>query len=180
MVSFRPVTAQDLPMLAEWLARPHWQKWWGDPSTELDHIQDMLAGRDTTKPFIFQIGGEDKGYIQVWFIADQLKTEWAKEYPWLDLLPSNAVGVDLSIARQDDMSKGLGSEALRSFVRKLRQEGYTRILIDPDPNNHQAVRAYQKAGFKVMEDLLGRTDDSLLMEHHMNSDEMQVTGGLDS
>jgi aminoglycoside 6'-N-acetyltransferase len=165
MITFRPVVEQDLPLLADWLARPHWREWWGDPETELGYIREMVEGRDTTQPFFFQIDGTDRGYIQVWYIKDQLGTEWVKEYPWLMLLPEDAVGVDLSLANREELSKGIGTEVLRAFVRKLRRDGYDRIIIDPDPANLRAVRAYRKAGFREIVDLLGRTDDSLLMEH---------------
>lgn len=165
MILFRPVTLEDLPMLSDWMARPHWQEWWGDPETEVGHVRDMVEGRDTTRPFIFRFGGVDKGYIQVWSIGDQRGTDWSGEYPWLALLPADAVGVDLSIASQDDLSKGLGTKVLQAFVRKLRQNGHERIIIDPDPANLRAVKAYRKAGFREIADLVGRTGDSLLMEH---------------
>lgn len=164
MITFRSVSIDDLPMLHEWLQRPHWREWWGDPQEELAHIRDMVEGRDSTKPFIFRLDGKDKGYIQVWYIKDQQGTEFARDYPWLEELPADAVGVDLSIAAPEDLSKGLGTMVLQAFVRKLRQDGYQRIVIDPDPANLRAVRAYRKAGFQEIEALLGRTGDSLLME----------------
>ena len=46
--------------------QPHWQEWWGDVETEIRYIDDMIQGRDTTRPFIFQFDGKDLGYIQVW------------------------------------------------------------------------------------------------------------------
>ena len=170
MVSFRPVTETDLPMLANWLARPHWQQWWGDPATELGYIEDMVEGRDTTQPSIFQVDGEDKGYIQVWFVGDQQETKWVEDYPWLNLLSGDTVGVDLSIADAQELSQGLGTKVLKAFVQNLRSEGYSEIIIDPDPSNHRAVHAYQNAGFIAMDELAGKTGDSLLMKHHMNVD----------
>ncbi|EAV43582.1 aminoglycoside 6'-N-acetyltransferase [Stappia aggregata IAM 12614] len=164
MISFRPVTAEDLPMLATWMARPHWRHWWGDPEEELNNIRDMVEGRDTTRPFIFQEGGVDKGYIQVWFVGDQQGSTFAVDYPWLDLLPAEAVGVDLSIAAEEDVSRGLGTRTLQAFVHELREQGHERIIIDPDPANLRAVKAYRKAGFREIEALLGRTGDYLLME----------------
>jgi len=164
VVCFRPVTSDDLPLLAVWMARPHWRKWWGEPETELGYIRDMIEGRDTTRPFIFQVEGIDKGYIQVWYVKDQLGPEVVADYPWVVLLPKDAVGVDLSIADGEELSRGLGTMVLQAFVRKLQQDGHERILIDPDPVNLRAVKAYRKAGFTEMEDLLGRTGDSLLME----------------
>jgi len=165
MVSFRPVTAEDLPVLADWMARPHWREWWGDPETELDYIRDMIEGRDTTEPFIFQIDGSDAGYIQVWHVKDQQGPDVVADYPWVVLLPQEAVGVDLSIADGAELSRGHGTKVLQAFVARLRRHGYKRILIDPDPANQRAVKAYRKAGFREMQDLLGRTGDSLLMEH---------------
>lgn len=164
MISFRPVTADDLPMLANWLARPHWRQWWGDPDEELSNIRDMVEGRDTTRPFIFQEDGIDKGYIQVWFVGDQQGSAFAADYPWLERLPAEAVGVDLSIAFEEDLSRGLGTRTLQAFVRQLREEGHERIVIDPDPANLRALKAYRKAGFQEIEALLGRTGDCLLME----------------
>ncbi|WP_299809048.1 GNAT family N-acetyltransferase [uncultured Roseibium sp.] len=165
MVTFRPVLSEDLPLLADWMARPHWREWWGDPQEELDKIRKKVEGRDTTRPFIFQIDGRDAGYIQVWFVKDQQDPEVAAVYPWISLLPMEAVGVDLSMADGSMLSRGYGTRVLQAFVEKLRREGHRRIIIDPDPANLRAVKAYRKAGFREMEDLLGRTGDSLLMEH---------------
>ncbi|KZM50810.1 GNAT family N-acetyltransferase [Labrenzia sp. OB1] len=164
MVSFRPVTREDLPILADWMARPHWREWWGEPETELGYIRDMIEGRDTTCPFIFRLEGVDKGYCQVWYVGDQQETEFVEDYPWLKWLPQDAAGVDLALAEERDLSRGLGTEVLRAFVRKLRREGHERIVIDPDPANLRAVKAYRKAGFREIGNLLGRTGDNLLME----------------
>ncbi|GAB4519391.1 MAG: GNAT family N-acetyltransferase [Roseibium sp.] len=165
MVTFRPVVSADLPLLAVWMARPHWREWWGDPEEELPKIRRKVEGRDTTRPFIFQLEGRDAGYIQVWYVKDQQEPEAVAAYPWLVLLPMDAVGVDLSIAEASDLSRGYGTRVLQEFVAKLRREGHKRIVIDPDPANLRAVKAYRKAGFREMDDLLGRTGDHLLMEH---------------
>ena len=164
-LGFRPVTAADLPMLAEWIARPHWQEWWGGPEEEIGHIRDMVEGRDTTRPFIFGEDGQELGYIQVWVIADQRVEPWLTVAPWLRDLPDDAVGVDLSIADAARLGQGLGTRALRAFVAVLRAEGHGTIVIDPDPANLRAVRAYTRAGFRPIPELLGRTGESLLMRH---------------
>ena len=164
-IRFRPVTAADLPMLADRIARPHWQDWWDDPEAEVAHIRDMVEGRDTTRPFVFGEGGEDPGYIQVWVIRDQRVEPWLTIAPWLRDLPDDTVGVDLSIADAARLGQGLGTRALRAFVAMLRVEGHRTIVIDPDPGNLRAVRAYEKAGFRPIPELPGRTGDSLLMRH---------------
>ncbi|MFN4172763.1 MAG: GNAT family N-acetyltransferase [Pseudorhodobacter sp.] len=164
--AFRPVTSADLPLLADWLARPHWRDWWGDPETELGYIRDMIEGRDTTEPFLFEIDGTPRGYIQIWHIADNRFEPWLTDAPWLMDLPDGAVGVDLSLADPSNLSRGIGSAVLRAFVAMLRARGHDYIIIDPDPANLRAVRAYTKAGFRPIPELEGRTGDSLLMRHH--------------
>lgn len=169
-IAFRPVTARDLPMLAAWLRAPHWREWWGDPDGELGHIRAMVEGRDTTRPFIIEVDGAPVGYIQRWSIRDARVEPWLTEAPWLTRLPDDAVGVDLSLADCARLGQGLGSAALAAFVARLRAEGRRSIVIDPDPGNRRAVRAYEKAGFRPIPSLLGRTGDSLLMQHHSEDD----------
>ena len=165
-ISFVPVKAEHYPLLASWLSRPHMLEWWGDPETELGYIRDMVEGRDTTRPFLIMCAGEPVGYIQYWFIGHHQNESWIKDHPWLAELPSDAVGVDLSIGEPDRISRGLGSEALAAFVAMLREEGHENIVIDPDPQNRRAVRAYEKAGFAPIPALVGRSGDTLIMQHH--------------
>ena len=163
-ITLRPMTAHDLPMVAEWIARPHWQEWWGDPVTESNRVRDMLEGRDSTRPFIFQVNGQAAGYTQYWFVDDQKNGPGhLDDYPWLGLLPAGTVGVDISIAESSNLSRGLGSSVVRMMAEKLWSDGHRHIIIDPDPANTRAVRAYEKAGFRVMPELLGKTDDFLIM-----------------
>ena len=83
-------------------------------------------------------------------------------------MPSDTVGVDLSIGDASWLSLGIGSAALTKFVAELRRQGYANIIIDPDPTNARAVRAYTKAGFRPIPRLQGRTGDVLIMQHELN------------
>lgn len=163
-LSFAPLTHAMLPMLGDWMRRPHWREWWGDPEVELGYLRDMIEGRDSTQPFLFFLGGVAAGYIQMWRIADNRVEPWLTEAPWLTDLPDASVGVDLSIAAAENLSKGIGSRVLRAFVKRLRANGETDIIIDPDPANTRAVRAYEKAGFRPIPGLEGHKD-VLLMRH---------------
>ena len=158
-------------MLRAWLEQPHCQEWWGDPDTETGYVRDMIEGRDTTRPFIFAVDGQPMGYIQCWSIADAQVEPWLTKAPWLRLLSDDAVGVDLSIGDGSRLSQGIGHRTLAAFVARLRDEGHRTIIIDPDPANLRAVRAYEKAGFRPIPELLGRTGDSLLMRHHQEDEQ---------
>ena len=167
-ISFEPVRPCDFDLLAGWLRAPHLREWWGDPQTELGHIRDMVEGRDTTRPYIFHVDGEPLGYIQVWYIGHHQNEPWIRDHPWLAALPADAVGVDLSVGHENRLSQGIGSAVLRRFVEMLRAEGHKTIIIDPDPTNGRAVKAYEKAGFRPVPDLIGRTGDCVIMRYEDN------------
>jgi aminoglycoside 6'-N-acetyltransferase len=164
-IGFIPVRAAHYPLLRKWLAEPHMQEWWGDPEEELQFIREMVEGRDTTRPFLITLDGEPVGYIQYWFIGHHQNEKWIKDHPWLMELPRDTIGVDLSLGSAEKLSQGIGAAALATFVERLRGEGHEHIIIDPDPANGRAVRAYIKAGFRPVPRLMGRTGDALIMQH---------------
>jgi aminoglycoside 6'-N-acetyltransferase len=164
-IEFIPVTQDHLPMLERWLHEPHWRQWWGDPDIELGFIRNMVEGRDRTRPYIFLINGKASGYIQVWSVGDHQSPSWIAEHPWLGDLPAHAVGIDLSIAEPHNLSRGLGPAVLNAFIARLRVEGHTSIIIDPDLTNSRAIRAYQKAGFRPLPHLVGRSGGLLILSH---------------
>lgn len=170
-ITFRRVETGDLPMLRDWMERPHWREWWGDPEEEVGFVRDMVEGRDTTEPYLIVLDGEPAGYIQVWFIGHHQTEEWIADSPWLAELPSDAVGVDLSLADADRLSKGIGTATLTLFIHHLRSRGFETIVIDPDPDNGRAVRAYEKAGFSPVPALIGKTGDSLIMQFNTSREE---------
>jgi RimJ/RimL family protein N-acetyltransferase len=165
-IDIRRMTIADLPLMGRWLEEPHVREWWGDPAVELGHIRDMIEGRDTTRPHIFLLGERPLGYIQVWFLGHHQNESWLADSPWLAEFPAEAVGVDLTIGEAGDLSRGIGTAVLKRFVTMLRAEGRETIIIDPDPANHRAIRAYEKAGFLPIPHLIGTTQGILLMQHH--------------
>jgi RimJ/RimL family protein N-acetyltransferase len=169
-ISFIPVEPKHYALLDGWLNAPHMREWWGPPDEELGYIRDMVEGRDTTRPFLIALDGEPVGYIQYWFIGHHQNETWIADHPWLAELPSDTVGVDLSIGDPGKLSQGIGTAALANFVSGLREQGHTNIIIDPDPENGRAVTAYRKAGFRPVPHLEGRTHDVLIMRHDPNAD----------
>jgi len=160
-INFIPVQPEHYSLLRTWLEAPHMQEWWGDPATELGYIRDMVEERDTTRPFLIA----PVGYIQYWHIGHHQNEQWVKDHPWLMDFPSDTIGVDLSIGEADKLSQGIGSTALAAFVRMLRDQGFDNIIIDPDPANVRAVRAYEKAGFRRAMIASSNEGPVLLMVH---------------
>jgi aminoglycoside 6'-N-acetyltransferase len=137
-IGFRPVTPADRPMLAGWIARPHWQRWWGPAEEEAAGI--AAGATPDFGPFVFTLDGRDAGYIQWWRPTDEV------EIP-VDAPPETTRGIDMSIADPADLGRGIGPRVLRAFVDRLAAEGVIRFVIDPSPDNAAARRAYAKAGF---------------------------------
>ncbi len=164
-IRFTPLSAEHYPLLNAWLKQPHWTEWWGPAEEEFGYIRDMVEGRDTTRPFIFEIDEKPFGYIQYWFVGHHQNEDWLEKHPWLRALPPETIGVDLSIGDEADMSRGVGSAVLTAFVRKLQADGYEKIIIDPDPRNRRAIRAYEKAGFEPVRELEGLSEDTLIMQY---------------
>jgi RimJ/RimL family protein N-acetyltransferase len=137
-IGFRPVTPADRPLLAEWIARPHWQRWWGEAGSEAASIAEGASA--DFGPFVFTVDGRDAGYIQWW------RPDGSWEIP-VAAPPATTRGIDMGIADPAAVGKGLGPRVLAAFMDRLSAEGVTRFLIDPAPENAAARRAYAKAGF---------------------------------
>jgi aminoglycoside 6'-N-acetyltransferase len=61
--------------------------------------------------------------------------------------PSGTRGLDQFIGEANMLDRGHGSAFIRRFAEQLLAQGTPRVVIDPDPANARAIRAYQKAGF---------------------------------
>ena len=64
----------------------------------------------------------------------------------------------------DYRGQGIGTQLLRQMMELLRQEGYAQVSLSVQKENY-ALRMYQKAGFKIMED----RGEELLMLARFNS-----------
>ena len=140
---FRPVTAGDLPMLEAWLAKPHMREWWGEPERGMEEIRENIDSI-SVEPLIVELGGKPIAYLQSY------DPHLEEDHPYQDQ-PTGTLGVDLSIGEPDLLGLGHGSALLDQFVEELFEEGVPRVIIDPDPSNGRAIRAYEKAGFRAFD-----------------------------
>ncbi len=135
---FRPMTADDLPLIKRWLAAPHVSEWWGDPDQQFGLVSGDLS-EPAMDQFIVTAGERPFGYLQCYRLTD-----WNIGY---GDQPDGTRGVDQFIGEPDMISCGHGSALTRQFTDGLLAAGLPRVVTDPDPSNHRAVRAYEKAGF---------------------------------
>jgi aminoglycoside 6'-N-acetyltransferase len=138
---FLAVEEDDLPMLAKWLAEPHAAEWWTDGiEASIAEIREAIDSI-STEPLIVEFGGRPIAYLQSY------DPHLEDDHPYRDQ-PFGTLGIDVTIGIPELVGVGHGSAIVRQFVDELFDEGTPRVVIDPDPNNTRAVRAYEKAGFR--------------------------------
>ncbi len=143
---FRPIAESDLPMIMDWLSRPHIREWWGEaPSHEevREEFLPIIAGNPDHQGFIAYKDGRPLGYIQ-WYVA----TAFHNEGWWLDEQDPGVRGIDQYLADPDNLGKGQGTEMIRNFIAHIFEDpSVSRVQTDPSPENARAIRCYEKAGF---------------------------------
>jgi AacA4 family aminoglycoside N(6')-acetyltransferase len=150
-ITFRPLTKHDLPMLYEWLTRPHVAEWWGDQGTFADleaEYGPLTDEQASTRVYIALLDGEPLGFIQS-YVAMGSGDGW-----WEDERDPGVRGIDQFLANEDQLNRGLGTAMVRAFVEQLfRDPAVTHIQTDPAPDNARAVRCYEKAGFRAVREV---------------------------
>ena len=135
--TFRPVQNDDLPMLADWLRQPLVAEWWTDTERQIAELPATLAEPRLTL-LIIQHDGQPIAYAQI-----SLAAVWqAPHYDALGM-PDGTLALDV-FAGPDGV--GHGGEWLDALARHLLADA-PALIIDPDPTNLRAIRAYGKAGF---------------------------------
>ena len=167
MITLRPMRAamEDYRYMQAWFAEPELQQWvWcddkGEPPVSLDRIAEKYGARAQNPtdvfPYFILLDNTPIGFIQYY-----LHTE-------------DTIGLDMWIGVPGERSRGFGSKALRQMVELIcrKHPAIREIFIDPEKENHCAVRCYQKAGFITEGEF---TDEEgaacLLMKIRLNKEE---------
>lgn len=116
-----------------------------------------IAGEDAAHPFIASLDGEPIGYIQsyrAWIVEG-----WYPDHPG-----PGVWGIDQFLADGGRLGQGLGTAIVSQFVERLfRDPEVTEVRLDPHPDNHRAIRCYEKAGFVRGGEILTPDGRALLM-----------------
>ena len=135
---FVPMTSADLPRVRRWLETPHVSGWWHDPAEQFELVSGDLDHPDMAQ-FIVASERRPFAYLQCYNLSDW-NTGFGPQ-------PDGTRGLDQFIGEADMLDRGHGSAFIRSFTERLLANGAPRVVIDPDPANARAIRAYEKAGF---------------------------------
>jgi RimJ/RimL family protein N-acetyltransferase len=146
-IHFRPLIEADYSLVFEWLKKEHVQRWWGKPLTRTEVAEKYgprVRGEMPTRAFVLEYEGRPVGYIQTYLVADH------PEYAAQVRLGPGAAGVDLFLGEAALLHRGLGTAALRRFLREVvfADPTVTCCVLGPAPDNAAAIRAYEKVGFR--------------------------------
>ena len=153
---FLALTEADLPLIRRWLLEPHVSRWWADPprdtypDDELEKYRTRVRGDDDpTEIFLIRARGRPIGVIQCYAIGDH------GAYADALALETPAAGIDLFIGESAEIGRGHGPRLIRAFLQGVVFVRYdvSECIIGPSVKNTNAIRAYEKAGFRFLKDV---------------------------
>jgi RimJ/RimL family protein N-acetyltransferase len=159
-IRFRPLNAEDLRLVHEWLQRPHVRRWWRDRESYeevVEHYLPSIEGDEPTDHYVALLGDEPIGFVETYLVADH------PEYAALIGVGEGVAGVDLFIADGALTGRGIGTEILRRFVDDVvfATASTTGCVAGPDARNVASIRAFEKAGFRVVKEFVEPEDGQI-------------------
>lgn len=169
-ISIRLMEEKDFPLMLKWLTDERVLQYYG--GRDLKYTMDSLADHYRRKfeadgfRVMIQYQNAPVGYGQIYQLTDELFAEY--NYPKTD---QKVYAMDQFIGEPAYWNQGIGSAYLKRMCTYLKEKRDAQVvLLDPHKDNHRAVRAYQKAGFEIIGELLehelfeGKKEDCWLME----------------
>ena len=168
-ISIRDFSESDLPLILKWLTDDRVLEYYEDrdvrftPETLSAHYLEELPDGFRV---IIEYGNVPVGYGQIYRLSGELFDEYGCPDDG-----SVVFAMDQFIGEPDCWNRGIGTAFLQMIASYLETcKAADRILLDPRKNNPRAVRAYQKAGFRIVKSLPahemheGKREDCWLME----------------
>lgn len=169
-ISIRPLEEKDFSLMLKWLTDERVLRYYGgrDLKYTLDSLADHYRRKFEADGFrvMIQYQNAPVGYGQIYQITDELFEEYS--YP---KTAQKVYAMDQFIGEPAYWNQGIGSAYLKRMCTYLKEKRAAQVvLLDPRKDNPRAVRAYRKAGFEIIGELLehemfeGKKEDCWLME----------------
>jgi GrpB-like predicted nucleotidyltransferase (UPF0157 family)/GNAT superfamily N-acetyltransferase len=127
---------------------PHITKW--IHGIGLQNVLDSIATYYNSPDGMEHWLGYKSGRPFIYLItSDVVKGEWQDIF----FGDGPAITIDVFILDRNDLGKGLGTQAIREFIKQVFPHA-TDILIDPEVANAHAVHVYQKLGFQILREFI--------------------------
>ena len=176
----RTLEQEDFPLLYKWLSDERVLEFYGgrDKKYTLEAIKEHYTEpwEDEVIRVIIEYLGKPIGYGQIYKMYDELYEDY--HYPKTTEI---VYGMDQFIGEVEYWSKGIGTKYIKMIFNFLKKErNADAVILDPHQNNPRAIKAYQKAGFRIIEDLPehelheGKKEDCYLMEYRYDDNTTNV------
>jgi aminoglycoside 6'-N-acetyltransferase len=149
--------ADDLALITRWRAQPHVHEWWDpdDPPPTFEEVAAAYGNRthpsSPTTACIIELERRPIGYVQFYRWASYAEEAWEMGLDADD----TTFGLDILIGEPDLIGRGHGSRVVAMVSEYLeRERGATRISLTTEVSNERAQRAYEKAGFRKVREVL--------------------------
>jgi aminoglycoside 6'-N-acetyltransferase len=139
MLTLRPATMDDIPLLRRWDEEPHVRNaTGGDWPWETE-----LAEHPWSEQLIAEVDGVPIGFLQIIDPAEDERHYWGD-------VPANLRAIDIWIGEVAYLGRGYGTRMMRLAIdRCFAEPSVEAILIDPLASN-RAIRFYQRLGFRAV------------------------------
>ncbi len=149
VLTWRPVTPADFPLLGTWLASPRVARWWHhDPSpagVERD-FGPTARGEEPSEDLLVHLDQRPVGLVQRSVIGDY--PDYLAEFAALTEAPADAVTLDYLVGEPTLLGRGLGPRIIAALVKDTWRELPTApaVLVAVNAANRASWRALEKAG----------------------------------
>lgn len=160
MFTFASLAQDHLPLIHKWLNTDHVANFY-DGYLSRDQVEEKYLPKIESEivfPYIVSLEDRPIGYIQT-YNAPLVGDGW-----WQDQ-PDGTWGIDQFLGEKSLLGKGIGSAFVNQFSNELlKRNDINRVITDPAPHNPRAIRAYEKAGFQIIEEIQTPDGTAILME----------------
>ncbi|KVW96731.1 GNAT family N-acetyltransferase [Thiobacillus denitrificans] len=156
--SVQRLTATDVDAVSA-LARVVWQATY-PPLISQAQIDAMLADRYAPERIREQLGDS----LQAWWVARQARALAGFAHAILD---ESGCKLDKLYVHPALQRRGIGSLLLRAVEDWARRQQVRRLWLQVNRGNTQAIAAYEKYGFRIVESRVFELGDGFVMDDHV-------------
>jgi RimJ/RimL family protein N-acetyltransferase len=163
-ITFESFEERHFKQLVQWLKTPHVKEFWSEPDDEAELKEKYLSklGDRGVNSQVILMDNRPIGYIQS-YQACKVGGGW-----WPDA-NQDVFGIDQFIGDPGLVGKGLGPKIISKFIGLLSKDDRVKeIIVDPDPQNSRAIRAYEKVGFVASGIISTPNGKALLMKYFVS------------